>query len=388
MKTKLAHHLLLAVASTFALSVSAFASHDHQPIDIKIKGISSGSQTAKAFRQNPSEAYRTVEALLKEKADEATDLENTTIKAKVPLFSATAQAFYQDPASALSTLEAALLQKAEEATNRHQRTFKLIVNRGTATERAFNSDSLEVIYAIERAFVQAEEAQQAAIEGEELTSQALDGDYSAVRELARRASDDKTALKWYFVELLMSFGESFQYQDIVQHAGELSPKVVDRALVEAAQWLSTNRYNNDVLDEDGPDGFSQIFNEYFKNRSVEAFFFHAEKLDGPMARLSYLQFFKWLGIEEVNLTAAKRCLLETAKTNHSAARDLDALLAHFRNTEGVAERQALLSTAITSKRPVMQYIKSRLLGEEALQPYQNSFEDSIASLRKTLKINE
>lgn len=386
MRTKLAHHLLLAVASTFALSVNAFASHE-QTVELKIKGVSSTSHLARAFGQNPSEAYRKIETLLKEKADEAADLENTTIKAKVPLFSATAQAFYQDPASALSTIEDALQEKADAAINHDQLTLKFSVFKNTATARAFQLDPEGAVVMAELAFIKAEEANKSAEREARLSEAAAKGDYTAIRKLAKAAGDDKTALKWHFVELLMSFGESFQYPEMARVAGELSAKAVDGALVEAARWLSAKRYVQEIVDEKGPTEFSQIFNEFFAKGQVESFFFHAEKLHN-MDRMLYLQFFKWLGIEETNLKEAQRCLQETAKRHHSASRDLIALLAHLRNIEGVEGRQALLSTSMSSKRPIMQHVNKILMGEDAAYVPQRSFEDSIASLRKTLKINE
>lgn len=271
----------------------------------------------------------------------------------------------------------------------HNATFnkekgKLVMPRNTKIAQFFSEDALLAAQMFEA--YSAEFMDQQALE-----AQAMQGSFTALRTLAKSAESPVKAMQLYYTEMLMSFGESFDFVAMNKCAHKLKIGEADYALDSAAAWLREYFYKNAE-----PSGTEVIYNylkDAFENTfaigDIAGFFDCTREINRDMSRVQYMNWFCELGIHANNPLAAYNYLNMAKHSNLFAAKELSAVLSYLVEPIRNNTRSDLINAASASKRPIMKYVQTALTGNaaEPAPKYENQ-KDVIDALRETLKLNK
>jgi len=379
--------MILAAFSTLAIAEPVLSTD--AVTDIHITGVSATSTLARAFQSDPKGTLQTVTAFLKEKAEEESSPDIVTIKFGVGRNSEVAKAFCLNPAAAIRSINTHFWEAEVDAGYPDITTVKLRLDSNSAVAYALSHQQGPTLTMIDDT-----------LKDIQLKEEAIWDAGNGLLDAARYLSGDATLLrlrceqmKWQWVELLESFAESYNFKAMLYTAQGLSSEQVESALKDAATFLQENRYNNQTVDETGANqaSFEELFESTFAKGNVMTFYTLADTARfNTNLRLTYLNFFRHLGIErgEINVNRAKNTLKESVRGAHSASRELLAVVNYLLNVESDEDRAALRRVSSSSKRPIMQYVHAVLNKEQAQAPSQDSVDESMVSLKSTLKINQ
>lgn len=257
----------------------------------------------------------------------ASDDDMTLMSFKAPTQSFIGKLFTETPNSALHIMEEFAFKFLKEPASYTQRTnmdasrgFKSITIKQkikTPIRAALMSMPTDFLGAFE-AFLQKDAEEQA------LFHLACDGSFAAVRKLAYTATDPQDCMKFLYIEMLMSFGRSYDFSKMVETTQKLSLQTERLALENAATWLANNFYTKDLkgsIDNEAV-GLPELLRDQ-KNPACS-----------EIAQYSFLRFFSHMGISSVSRKVAMTCLQESAKSL-VAAKELLSVLGYLRifNTE-------------------------------------------------------
>jgi hypothetical protein len=225
----------------------------------------------------------------------------------------------------------------------------------------------------------------------------LEGSFAALRDLAREAKESEKPeleLQWYFTELLMSFGESFEFRSMVAASRILGPKTAEKSLIAAATWLQENYYSRFKANPNNLPfrKFNDAFQAYFPQGNVSGFYGVSNSIKGSIGRVSYLNFFRYMGFESSSPLEAETQLTAAIKHHNTAAVQLMALLTYVKDpTNGDAWDELLYETK-GKTRPIMRHVNSVMLedngvlGTYELESEPQNTLQAIQALKDTLDI--
>lgn len=146
---------------------------------------------------------------------------------------------------------------------------------------------------------------------------ACDGSFNAVRKLAHTAQDPSDCMKFLYIELLMSFGKSYDFEKMVDTTEKLSLQAERRALKNAAIWLANNYYTKNakgVIDNDAV--------------RLPALLRDHNPTTSEASQYCFFSFFNDMGITYVSRKNALKNLHEAAKSL-VAAKELLSVLTYL-----------------------------------------------------------
>jgi hypothetical protein len=235
-----------------------------------------------------------------------------------------------------------------------------------------------------------EESKRQLEERNDLMGQAREGSLFALRKLAYNAETSGESLQWLYTEMLMSFGESFDFPSMLYHAKQLEEGAAQFALDCAGTWLHGKFYGDihmSLLQPHALD-FATAFDSYFAEGDFADFFKCTDKIKKEMARVEYLNTFRLLGVDVVNPLMAYNQLHAAKRANHKPARELVAVLDLLEKPHDPALKTLTIKELMGTKRPIIQTVLDCLWGVDYISiPKYDSQPEIMDALRATLKLD-
>lgn len=331
-----------------------------------------------ALRKDPEGTLKSLETHLEEEAYLKAHPYYVLLQLYVLKDSLVAQAHAENPLAFLSEVHRAYLEKSLAAHDTEKEYRHVAFKKGSELAKAMQFPTEALLETLERALLENEN--QTALEGN-----AAAGQRTAFRELANQ-SNFKDAFKWLFAELLMTFGESFHFAQMVDLSKWLSNDQKDEAIEAAAQWVYHAKYETNWPQDyvSTPENLKDAFETYFENGQIEEFFTSMDRHQKTLGRMSFMTYFRMMGIHDLNPQKAASLL---SREECGPARDLYRTLYYVMNPNDQDARNKLYSVSSSSHRPIMQHIRRVLDGETDTPPYYIYASDTVPALKDTLKLN-
>lgn len=189
---------------------------------------------------------------------------------------------------------------------------------------------------------------------------AAEGSFSAMRQLAEKATDAESRLTWVFIELLSSLGESVNFKGLekaIEKGQTRQENVTKVALRKAAEWVREFIYQGQVVTAD----YQKMTPEEFTIRTTGAYnglsiqgnpvgFFNEIAFTHGHHRSQYLGFFLHLGLSDVNIPLALKSLGKASYANFAPARELESFINYAMTPQNKVWRQLKLASKNSARK--------------------------------------